>query len=476
MIKRYISPILTLSLAATVAMSVSCSTSSKNTQQSIPAGYKVLGNSSFKLLPFKEKTLENGLKIVYVRDNSLPRVSLTALVKTGNVQDPANKDGLNSLTAYLLEQGTQSRNALKIADDLGQMGTSLDVSAGSDMTTIYADSLSKTSEELLALYSDIIMNPSFEAAEITRMKSQMTAALRKKVDNPSNFASDEMDKFLFGAHPYAKDVNGSIETLRGLSKQDVIKHYLTFFRPNNSSLAVVGNFNDAFEAKVEEVFGKWVKRTIPEVKTAAAPSFDKTEVRLIVKKGLEQTQIRIAQIGIERNDPRFLTLRLGNEVLGGSFASKLNQKVRDDLGLTYSIYSYFDARKQPGGFKVSTFTKNETAGVTLDETLKVMSDYSANGASNKELSAGKNQLVGQFPRAIETADRLAYNILALEFYGVPLSYLTDFNKNVNGISLKTSNTAIQETLGTGKFKILVYGDEKIIPQFEKYKPEIIRMK
>lgn len=464
-----------LTLPVVCSAMVACS-STKSSQPKPGPGYVVKGAGSFKLQPYKEVRLENDLRVVFIKDTTLPRISMTLLVKSGNVQEPSDRAGLNALTSYLLEQGTQSRPALKIADEFGQLGASLEITPGSDFTTIYSDSLSSDGEVLLDLFSDVAMNPAFQDREIPRIRSQMLAGLQKKIDNPSSFADERMDQFVFGNHPYGRDVNGTSEGLKAATKQDIIKHYLTFFRPNNSSLAIVGNFDEAFEAKVKETFGKWTKRTVPEAQVEAAPASDKLQVRLIVKKGLQQTQIRIAQLGIARNDADFLPLRLGNEAVGGSFASRLNQKVRDDLGLTYSIYSYFDVRKDKGSFDISTFTKNETAGKTLEETLNVLNDYVTNGAKDTEVKASRNQLIGQFPRAIETADRLAFNLLALEFYGIPVDYLTTYNKKVSGLSAKETNKAFQKAVTPNNFKVLVYGDEKIIPQFEKFNPEIIRIK
>jgi zinc protease len=468
--------ISTVACAALSVQFIACSSSSKKSEATQPSpGYVQKGNgSSFQLMPFKEVTLPNGLKVVFIKDATLPRVSLTMLVKTGMVQEPVQHAGVNALTAYLLEQGTQTRDAVQISDDFGQLGTSLDISPGADFTTIYADALSTDSDAILKLFSDVTMNPAFKDREIVRLRSQMIASLQKKIDNPSAYTDEESDKFLFGSHPYGRDESGSRATLLAITKQDIIRHYLTFYRPNNASLAVVGNITAEFEKQVEDVFGKWTKRTTPTVKAEAPPAVEGLQVKLIVKRGLQQTQIRISQLGIERNSPDYLKLRVANETLGGGFASRLNQKVRDDLGLTYSISSGFDSRKDKGSFDISTFTKNETAGRTLEESLKVLTDYTATGPNDAELAAAKNQIIGQFPRAIETADRLAFNILALDFYGVPMSYLTDFNKNVNAIGLKDVNAALKAHLDAGKLKVVVYGDAKIVPQFEKFKPTIER--
>lgn len=468
----------TLSLPVMCLALASCASKGSKTgsTQQVPSGYSAPRSAgSFKLMPFKEVVLENGLKIIYIRDNSLPRLSLTVLFKTGNMQEPKDLAGLNAMTAYLLEQGTQTRDAMKIADEFGQMGTALDVNPGFDVTTVYADALTSNSTQLLQLFADVLMNPAFKDAEINRLRSQIVASLKKKVDNPSAFADEQMDQFLYGEHPYGRDANGTQEGLRALRKQDIIKHYLTFYRPNNATMAVVGQFDDEFEKQLQETMGKWTKRTIPTLTATPAPTIESTQVKLIVKKGLQQTQIRVSQLGIQRKDDDFIPLRMSNESLGGSFGSRLNQKVRDDLGLTYSIFSGFDSRKDRGSFDISTFTKNETAAKALEETLKVVKDYVDGGATEQESVAARNQLVGQFPRAIETSDRLAYNLLVLDYYDISYDYLTDYISNVNKIKQKDTNSAMKRHIDPTKFKVIVYGNESIIPQFKDYKPEIVRL-
>jgi zinc protease len=240
-------------------------------------------------------------------------------------------------------------------------------------------------------------------------------------------------------------------------------------------LAVVGKFDADYEKLVEKTFSNWDRRTIQSSNAEPASFAEKMEVKLYIKKGLQQSQIRLSQIGIDRLDKDFLTLRLGNEILGGGFASRLNQKVRDDLGLTYSISSYFDVRKDKGSFDISTFSKNESAGRTFDETLKVVNEFVTIGASEYEVNSGKSLLIGQFPRTIETSDRLAFNFLILEFYGIPFEYLTKYNKNINSLDASKVNAAMKRHLDPLKFKAVIYGNESIIPQFQKYQPEVIML-
>jgi zinc protease len=218
--------------------------------------------SQFKLRPMREMQLENGLKIIFITDNSLPRVSMTLLAKVGARQDPQGKEGINSLTSQLLEQGTQLKSATALADELGQLGTEVDIEPGNDFTIISMDALVNSADKLLSLYSDIILNPAFLDVEVARAKAQVIARQQKKIDDPSNYTNDAFDEFLYQGHPYANDIKGTPASVKNISKQDIIRHYLNSYRPNNAELAVVGRFNRDFEAKVSEAFKKWPEKPI----------------------------------------------------------------------------------------------------------------------------------------------------------------------------------------------------------------------
>jgi zinc protease len=377
----------------------------------------------------------------------------------------------------LLEQGTQTKTSPVLADELGQLGTEIRIEPGNDFTIVAMDALVNSSDKMLSLFADVVMNPAFLDGEVARTKAQIIAGQQKKIDDPSSYANDAFDEFLFQGHPYAKDVTGTPHSVRKIKKQDVIRHYLTQYRPNNAVLAVVGRYNRDFEAKVAETFKKWAGKPIKDFSAPEPKAIAGLEVKLLSKTGLQQAQIRIGAFGIRRADPDFLKLRLANVALGGEFGSRLNQHVRDDLGLTYSISSYFDSRADRGPFAISTFTKNETVGKTLDESLKVLSAFVEQGMNEAEFKAAKEQLVGQFPRAIETADRLAFNVLVLNYYGIPLSYLQDFNKNVDALTLEQVNEAVRKHVDPKNLRVLIYADSsKVLSQLKVYKPIVVKVK
>jgi len=380
------------------------------------------------------------------------------------------------LTAQLLEQGTISKSASQLADEFADLGTDLDVSPGDDATLISTDALSTSADQLLNLFYEVLSSPSFKDAEIKRLKDQFVAAIKKRIDNPSSMVEESFQEVLFQGHPYARSPLGDEKSLKKIKKQDIVKHYLNWYRPNNSAVAVVGSFSEAFEKRVVETFKKWPQRTLKKIKVQQLTDFTDFKMKLVSKPGLAQTQIRIGQRGIPRQNSDYLKLRLANEIFGGGFVSRLNQKIRDDLGLTYSVSSFIEARADRGAIGISTFTKNESVARTISESLKTLEDYVAQGVSETELRAAKNLLIGQFPKTVETADRLATSYLFLDFYGIPRTYLTNYNRNVEDITLAEVNEAIKKYYSPQFLRVVVYGDEKVIlDQLKSYSPEVVRL-
>jgi zinc protease len=425
---------------------------------------------TFQMKPFNEQILPNGLHVIYVADAGLPRVSLQLLIKAGTISEGEDQQGLNYLTAQLLEQGTKKRSADQIADDLGQIASDLSIGPGADYTLISTSSLSPNKEILLDVFSDVIINPAFQPPEIERLRSQQLAAIGRISDQPSAYADLLIDKDVFGGHPYSHPAIGTEQTVKGFSRDQIIKHFLRFYRPNNAILAVTGNFDAAFiqQVNMNKSMSSWKKQEVKPMKTASTAEKPNESISLYSKAGLQQSEIRFSHLGIKRSEADYLSLRIASLILGGTFASRLNQRVRDDLGLTYSIHSNSDARLDRGAFEISTFSRNEKVAETILETKQVLKAFVEGGATGEELQSAKALLLGQFPMAIETTDKLAFNLMILRFYGIADDYLTKFNSHVEKISLKQVNEVIKNRIHPGKMNIIIYADAKQLT--EELKP------
>jgi zinc protease len=320
---------LVLSFIAGCSSSQTKNGSSNSSNSSQQAAVSISKKGDFNLRPYQEETLPNGLKVIYIEDTSLPRVSFQMLVKVGSLQDPNKLSGLNYFTANLLDRGTKHRNMMALSNELAQIGSEISIDGDNDYTMISTDGLSIHSKELIELYADVILNPAFENQEIERIRSQILASIQKKIDHPDSVAADGLSKLLYGNHPYGFPTEGLAESIRKMSKKDFIKHYLKYFRPNNSILAVVGPQIEELKKEVINQFKDWPQRILENsMSIKVNQDLQAPKLSLISKESLKQTQVRFGMLGIQRNEKDFLPLRVANMILGGTFASRLNMRVR----------------------------------------------------------------------------------------------------------------------------------------------------
>jgi zinc protease len=458
---------LSLSIAV-VAAFLGCSTPAKQktTGGTVFTAPVVESSTGFQLRPYGEKTLENGLRIVYVEDNALPYVSYSLMLKTGSSSDPLASPGLSLFVSELLEKGTAKRSALEVADALGRIGADFATSVASDYSMVSGSSLSSHAEKMLGLLLEIVTQPTFSEGEIMRMRQQLLAAIEKRIDNPEALAETAWDDFLFENHPYAKPALGTSRSIQGIKRKTLIQHYLRHYRPNNAILAVTGKLTPELMASVEKAFMTWKRSNVPQVTYPQFPPIQGVTVRLVENPALVQAQIRIGHKGIKRQSADFIPLRVANTILGGAFASRLMNRVRKELGLTYGISSGFDARLDYGPFSIDTFTKNESTGQAITETLKVLETFKKEGATDEEVKRAKGYLQGVFPTAIETAEKFAHNLLVLRLYGIPDTFLSHYLRDLDRVSQSDVNRVIQQYLDPANLKILVYSSKAVLPQLQ----------
>ena len=444
--KKYSLILLTLA-----AMACSHSQNKENLPTSKSDDAKV----GFKLRDFKTDEWPNGLQVVYIEDHSLPSVGFGLLFKDGGASDPMTKSGQMELMSQVMVRGTTKMNASQLADALGFLGTDIIHEVTDDYMWIQLEGLTPHSGKLLDLFSDVVLHPRFDPREVKHEKDTLVAAIKQRPDHPDQFADQAFDAYLYGGHPYARPVAGIERDVNSLSRKDLLKSYLRHVRPNNAVLVVTGDYTPELIGALKEKFGNWNKSNLDEKNFPMPPDFKGVNIRVIDKPDLTQSQIIIGNLGIKRSDPDYLPLRIANIILGGNFSSRLMERVRVALGLTYGINSSFDAHLDRGPFEITTFTKNKSVGMTIDESLKVLRKFYSGGVTNDEVEASKNFLMGAFPRAIETSERLGFNLALLRLYGISDDYLRNFVSNVNGITVANVNDAIKRHLNVNDLKILV---------------------
>lgn len=422
---------------------------------SLPVKDAKLESKSYK--NERVEILENGLKIYFIQDDSLPVIDIQLLIPVGSIQQPRGYEGIGSLTARLLDKGTQNKNALDISDALSDSGTDFSASAGHDFTLISTQALVTEFDKVINLTSEILFQAQFPNEEIERERKLMAVQLKSRQDRSGTFADSILTQSFFKGHAYAHDLLGTEKSLAKITQKDIREFYKNYYQPSGAFLAISGKLNQEIEQRIKFIFGQW-KNTITNVRNrvAFAPVIPKEKEMRIQSPHKAQTEIRFIQNGISRSSSDFLALRIVNEILGGSFASRLNQRIRDDLGLTYSIYSYLDVRDLGGSWVISTFSKNETSAQTVSEIKTVLKRFVDEGVQKEEMNAAKNLIKAQLPRALETSDKLGYNLIALDFYGVGQNYLLTFNEKVDALTIQEINRTLRQYLKPEEMQVFIF--------------------
>ncbi len=439
-----------LLLVMTALLTGACSSSA-------PKPEKVdVETKAFQIRKFETQTLKNGLVVMWIPDQSLPYVSMQMMIKTGSSADPVGKEGLAGFTAGMMEKGTNRRNAERISEDLEQIGAEFGVAVEPDYTTASISSLSFDKDNTLDQFKEILLTPNFPSAELERTRKLALGGLQKLADQAEGFSEYLMQPFLFGAHPYGHEASGSPKSIKTLSKSDLQRFYSANFVPNNSVLAVVGQYDTSYKNSVIRAFEGWKNQPLVAVDIPDFPTWTGLEMLLVDRADLNQAQIQIGFKGVPRNIPEYLELRAALKVLGESFGSRLFEEIRSRRGLTYHIHSWFDPRLKSGPMGIYTFTRVDKVGETVEETLKTYRKFISEGVTSAEVDTVKALMKGQFPRTFETPEALAKQLLVLNRYGVPTSYLTNYLDSLEAMNKNTINAAIRKYFEPDNLRILVY--------------------
>ena len=402
--------------------------------------------------------LPNDLVWLFSPQTELPLVTLELLIKAGTLTDPPGKEGLANLTASLLLNGTKSRSAAKIASELDFMGARLSVSGGGDFATVSLTVLKKDLGPALELLQDILMNPTFPAAEVVRKVNQFKAALTSAEDEPKVVASRTFIKHLYGAFPYNHPVMGTAQGLTAITRQDLIEFHRNYYRPNNSVLSVVGDLTPEEAQKwVTEIFGAWAAAPLPAVKLPAIPPLDQRQ-EVVIDKDISQANVILGNLGITRNNPDFYAFQVMNYLLGGGgFVSRLMDDIRVNRGLAYSVYSSFDPGLEPGPFIVALETKNASAGEAITQVVEQLRRMMTQPVTPEELKEAKSYLIGSFPRKMDSISKRAWLLGYVEVYGLGLDYPWRYPELIGHLTPEDIQKVAEKYLHPEKYLLVVVG-------------------
>ncbi|MEH2319749.1 M16 family metallopeptidase [Nostoc sp.] len=411
-----------------------------------------------QILPQQFK-FTNGLRILLLPDNSTPTVTLSGHIQAGTEFDPDNKAGLAAFVAENLLNGTNSKDVLTIAKVLAQRGASLDFQSYREGVHIEGDSLAEDLPILLEILADVVKNCTFPIKELELHRQQTLTDLQQELDEPSEVARRIFVQSIYPKkHPLHSFPTEA--SLQQIQRQDVIDFKAKHYRPDTTVLALVGDFDlDIVRSLIKNKFGNWeVNGQAPRLKYPPVPMPDKIVSVNPVLPGKAQAVTYMGCTGINRYDPRFHAALVLNQILGGdTLSSRLGAQVRDRQGLSYGIYSYFQAGKNAGTFLIEMQTSPEDSIKAIASTRQILQQIHQQGVTALEVETAKRTLISNYNVSLANPEELADRILMNEVYELDKVELHSFTDKIQKVTLAQVNQAARELLHPDQIVVVTAG-------------------
>jgi zinc protease len=409
--------------------------------------------------PVVERTLPNGLRVLVVEHHELPIVDVILLVRTGVEAEPVARSGLGTLAASLLDEGTTTRSALQIADQQAFLGVTLSTGSGWDASQVSLHTPTAQLDSALALMADVVLRPSFPPKELERLREERLTTLIQLRDRAPAIADRIYQSILFGSkHPYGQSSTGTEASVRAIVGEDVAQFHGTYYRPNNTSVIVVGDVTpEDIEQRLTRAFGAWERGVIPAQSYPETPAATQTTIHLVHKAGAPQSSFRIGAIGVPRSSPDYFPLLVANTLLGGTFTSRLMQNLRETRGFTYGASSSFDMRREAGPFTARAeivAAKSDSALLEFMKELRAIRDT----VPLTELEKAKQYLQLQLPGAFETTTGIANQLARLVTYDLPLDYFDTYSERIGKVTQADVQRVAQRYIDPARMAIVIVGD------------------
>ncbi|MCU7647909.1 M16 family metallopeptidase [Pseudomonas piscis] len=398
-----------------------------------------------------------GAKVLFVEARELPMFDMRLIFAAGSSQD-GNTSGLALLTNAMLNEGVAGKDVGAIAQGFESLGADIGNGAYKDMAVVSLRSLSAVDKRqpALKLFAEVVGRPTFPADSLARIKNQLLAGFEYQKQNPGKLASLELMQRLYGSHPYAHASEGNAKSVPGISLAQLQAFHAKAYTASNGVIALVGDLSRSDA----EAIAAQVSAALPK-----GPALAKIEQPIEPKASIghiefpsSQTNLLLAQLGIDRDDPDYAAVSLGNQILGGGgFGTRLMSEVREKRGLTYGVYSGFTPMQVRGPFMINLQTRAEMSEGTLKLVQDVFADYLKNGPTQKELDDAKRELAGSFPLSTASNADIVGQLGAMGFYNLPLSYLEDFMRQSQALTVEQVKAAMNKHLSVDKMVIVSAG-------------------
>lgn len=411
-------------------------------------------------------SLDNGLRLVVAEHHALPVVYATMVVTAGDAADPKDRPGLAGFVADMLLEGTETRTRQQIVEEIEFLGGEIEAGCSEDRTIVRVSVLRDHLPVALKLLADVVTSPAWPKEAIEKIRDKQLSELQQDLTDPGYLARRTFVEKLYGAgHPYAH-VGPSVAALKATTRSDLAAFHKQYFVPGHAFLVVAGDVApEDITASVVDVFGDWrgSGKTPKVVEPVAPASPTARQIMLVDRPGSVQATFFMGAPSVKRNDPAWIQLVVGNQVLGGSASSRLFLKLREEKSLTYGAYSRLDGRRGVGFAAASANCRNEVVGEAMKEFLAEMHRFGAEPIPDVEMGYAKGYLSGLFPTQVETPANVASMVVQQELFGLPEDYWDTYRSRVLTVGEQEAR-GLASYLDPERVLVTVVGDATAIEE------------
>ena len=376
----------------------------------------------------------SGAKVYFVESRVLPMLDVQVDFAAGSMFDPAGKSGLAALTRATLDLGAGERDETAIAEQLADIGANLGGGADTDRASVSIRTLSARDKLAPAIETlrSVMQQPRFDAAIFEREQGRTIAGIKEAMTQPASIAGKAFWAALYPNHPYGQQATP--ESVAAITRNDLVAFHARYYTAANACITLVGNLSRSEAEKIAES----LSANLPKGEAATLPAAPTNPKGSTVKlpHPASQAHVYIGLPAIERGNPDFFPLVVGNYTLGGGgFVSRLMKEVRDKRGYAYSVYSYFAPMRQTGPFQIGLQTKRSQAKDAIKVSRDILDSFLKDGPSAEELAAAKANLTGSFPLRLDSNKKILDNVTMIAFYGMPLDYLDHYQEKVQAVTV-----------------------------------------
>ena len=419
----------------------------------------------------RETKLANGLTVLVLEQHRLPTVAFTLWVKTGALADPKDMPGLAKATAEMLREGTAQRTSAQLAADIDGLGASLMATAefGANTSTVSASGLSQSTDRLLELMSDVVLNPAFPPDEFAIYQRRQLAQVEQMRSRSAFLAQERFHKVLYGEFA-ASVVSAAPESLKAMSAAQLKDFHDRYYVPNNAILGVVGDVQfDQVVSLIQKSFGSWKNRAVNPPDLGKIPPPAPAKITLVDRPDSVQTNILAGNFAVRRADPDFIPLTVMNRVLGGGASARLFLNLREKHGYTYGAYSSFTSDVYPGAWRANTEVRNAVTDGSLHELMEEFRRIRTEPVPEPELDEARRSIVAGFALSLEQPTRLLDFWMTANYFRLPQDYWDRYPEQIAKVSPAIVERVAMKYVDLDHLQIVCVGDGKQIKEtLQKY--------